>query len=273
MLFALNHGEVCTCQPRLLIQEDIYDQFMEKVVARTEAIVLGDPLDPVTMMGAQVSLAQHDRIVEYINIGVAEGAKVLTGGSANDALSGGHYIKPTIVGGTNDMRVFQEEIFGPVTSATTFKTVEDAVEIANDTECGLGAGVWTRDMHQAYQVPRAIQAGRVWVNCYHAYPAGAPFGGYKKSGFGRETHKMMLNSYRQTKNMIISYDHNKLVTRSRFSCLCLSLRFHCSDCAVFSAGRVANNKHLVAIAGLLLNTPLDLALNQRSQTQVCESVF
>ena len=136
MLFALNQGEVCTCQSRLLIQEDIYDQFMEKVVARTEAIVLGDPLDPATMMGAQVSLAQHDRIVEYINIGVAEGAKVLTGGSANDALSGGHYIKPTILGGTNDMRVFQEEIFGPVTSATTFKTVEDAVEIANDTECG-----------------------------------------------------------------------------------------------------------------------------------------
>jgi aldehyde dehydrogenase len=227
VLFALNQGEVCTCQSRLLIQEDIYDQFMEKVVARTEAIVLGDPLDPATMMGAQVSLAQHDRIVEYINIGVAEGAKVLTGGSANDALSGGHYIKPTILGGTNDMRVFQEEIFGPVTSATTFKTVEEAVEIANDTEYGLGAGVWTRDMHQAYQVPRAIQAGRVWVNCYHAYPAGAPFGGYKKSGFGRETHKMMLNSYRQTKNMLISYDHNKLVTRSSFSCLCLSLRFHC----------------------------------------------
>merc|ERR1740117_709140 len=210
VLFALNQGEICTAQSRLLIQEDIYDQFMEKVVARTEAIQIGDPLDPNTMIGAQVSLAQHDRIVEYINIGIAEGAKVLTGGSANDALSGGHYIKPTILGGTNDMRVFQEEIFGPVTSATTFKTVEEAVEIANDTEYGLGAGVWTRDMHQAYQVPRAIQAGRVWVNCYHAYPAHAPFGGYKQSGFGRENHKMALNDYRQTKNMLISLSKDKL---------------------------------------------------------------
>jgi aldehyde dehydrogenase len=210
VLFALNQGEVCTCQSRLLIQEDIYDQFMEKVVARTEAIVTGDPFDPNTMMGAQVSMAQHDRIIDYINIGKAEGAKVLTGGSANDINTGGHYIKPTILGGTNDMRVFQEEIFGPVTSATTFKTTEEAIAIANDTEFGLGAGVWTRDVHQAYQVPRAIQAGRVWVNCYHAYPAHAPFGGYKKSGFGRETHKMMLNSYRQTKNMLISYDQNKL---------------------------------------------------------------
>lgn len=210
VLFALNQGEVCTCQSRLLIQEDIYEKFMEKVVARTEAIVTGDPLNPATMMGAQVSMAQYDRIVEYINIGKAEGAKVLTGGSANDLVEGGFYIKPTILGGTNNMRVFQEEIFGPVTSATTFKTTEEAIAIANDTEYGLGAGVWTRDMHQAYQVPRAIQAGRVWVNCYHAYPAGAPFGGYKKSGFGRETHKMMLDHYRQTKNMLISYDENKL---------------------------------------------------------------
>ena len=210
MLFALNQGEVCTCQSRLLVQEDIYDKFMDKVVQRTEAIVTGDPLDPNTMMGAQVSRSQHDRIMEYINIGVSEGAKVLTGGSVNDVNTGGYYIKPTILGGTNDMRVFQEEIFGPVMGATTFKTAEEAIAIANDTEYGLGAGVWTRDVHQAYQVPRAIEAGRVWVNCYHVYPAHAPFGGYKKSGFGRETHKMMLNHYRQTKNMIVSYDHNKL---------------------------------------------------------------
>jgi len=210
VLFALNQGEVCTCQSRLLIQEDIYEKFMERVIARTEAIKTGDPLDPNTMMGAQVSLAQHDRIVDYINIGKAEGAKVLTGGSVNDVVNGGYYIKPTILGGTNDMKVFQEEIFGPVTAATTFKTEEEAIAIANDTIYGLGAGVWTRDMHQAYKIPRAIQAGRVWVNCYHAYPAHAPFGGYKKSGFGRETHKMMLASYRQTKNMLISYDKNKL---------------------------------------------------------------
>ena len=147
---------------------------MEKVVARTEAIKLGDPLDPSVMMGAQVSLAQHDRIVKYLDIGKAEGAKVLTGGSANDEL-GGHFIKPTILQGTNDMRVFQEEIFGPVTAVTTFKTVEEAIKIANNVEYGLGAGVWTRDAHQAYQVPRAIQAGRVWVNCYHAYPAGGKY--------------------------------------------------------------------------------------------------
>jgi len=210
VLFALNQGEVCTCQSRLLVQEDIYDRFMERVVQRTEAIQTGDPLDPNTMMGAQVSMAQHDRIVSYISLGTAEGAKVLTGGSANDVVQGGYYIKPTILSGTNDMKVFQEEIFGPVTGVTTFKTEEEAIQIANDTVYGLGAGVWTRDAHQAYKVPRAIQAGRVWVNCYHAYPAHAPFGGYKQSGFGRETHKMMLNHYRQTKNMLISLDKNKL---------------------------------------------------------------
>jgi len=210
VLFALNQGEVCTCQSRLLVQEDIYERFMEKVVTRTEAIKTGDPLDVNTMMGAQVSQAQHDRIVNYIQIGLDEGAKVLTGGSANDVMSGGFYIKPTILSGDNSMKVFQEEIFGPVTGVTTFKTEAEAIEIANDTVYGLGAGVWTRDAHQAYQVPRAIQAGRVWVNCYHAYPAHAPFGGYKQSGFGRETHKMMLNSYRQTKNMLISLDKNKL---------------------------------------------------------------
>jgi len=210
VLFALNQGEVCTCQSRLLIQEDIFDKLMERVVARTEAIKTGDPLDPATMMGAQVSMAQHKRITDYIQIGVSEGAKVLTGGAVNDVVSGGYYIKPTILSGTNDMRVFQEEIFGPVTGAVKFKTEAEAIEIANDTIYGLGAGVWTRDAHQAYQVPRAIQAGRVWVNCYHAYPAHAPFGGYKQSGFGRETHKMMLNHYRQTKNMLISLDKNKL---------------------------------------------------------------
>ena len=211
VLFAFNQGEVCTCNSRLLVQADIYDKFMAKVVARTEAIVMGDPLDPKTMMGAQVSKAQHDRIVSYLNVGVAEGAKVLTGGSAAAEMGNdGYYIKPTILAGTNGMRVFQEEIFGPVTGAMKFTTAEEAVALANDTDYGLGAGVWTRDMHEAYQVPREIKAGRVWVNCYHAYPAGAPFGGYKRSGFGRETHKMMLQYYRQTKNMLVSYDKNKL---------------------------------------------------------------
>jgi len=210
VLFALNQGEVCTCQSRLLVQEDIYDAFMAKVVARTEAIRMGDPLDPATMMGAQVSLAQQQRVLGYISVGTAEGATLLTGGVAADAVAGGYYVKPTILRGTNDMKVFQEEIFGPVTSVTTFKTEAEALAIANDTVYGLGAGVWTRDAHQAYQVPRAIQAGRVWVNCYHAYPAHAPFGGYKQSGFGRETHKMMLSHYRQTKNMLISLDKNKL---------------------------------------------------------------
>jgi len=210
VLFALNQGEVCTCNSRLLVHEDIYDQFMERVVKRTEAIKTGDPLDPSTMMGAQVSQKQFERVTSYIEIGTAEGAKVLTGGAANDVVDGGYYIKPTILGGTNNMRVFQEEIFGPVTGAIKFKTEEEAIEIANDSIYGLGSGVWTRDAHQAYQVPRAIQAGRVWVNCYHAYPAHAPFGGYKQSGIGRETHKMMLNHYRQTKNMLISLDKNKL---------------------------------------------------------------
>lgn len=210
VLFALNQGEICTCNSRLLVQEDIYDKFMERVVQRTEAIKTGDPLDPSTMMGAQVSQKQHKRITDYLNIGVAEGAKVLTGGAANDVVAGGYYIKPTILSGTNDMRVFQEEIFGPVAGVIKFKTEEEAIEIANDSIYGLGAGVWSRDAHQAYQVPRAIQAGRVWVNCNHAYPAGTPFGGYKQSGFGREGHKTTLNSYRQTKNMLISLDKNKL---------------------------------------------------------------
>lgn len=213
VMFALNQGEVCTCPSRILVHEDIYDVFMERVVRRTQAIKMGNPLDSETMMGAQASEDQYNKILRYLDIGKQEGAQVLCGGEAfhiNSGLEHGYYIKPTIFKGHNKMRIFQEEIFGPVTSVTTFKTTEEAIEIANDTLYGLGAGVWTRDAHELYQVPRAIQAGRVWVNCYHAYPAHAPFGGYKKSGFGRETHKMMLNHYRQTKNMLISYSKNKL---------------------------------------------------------------
>ena len=213
VMFALNQGEVCTCPSRILVHEDIYDKFMERVIVRTKAIKMGNPLDPDTMMGAQASNDQYEKILNYMNIGREEGAEVLCGGGRQQLNSGcedGYYIQPTILKGHNKMRVFQEEIFGPVTSVTTFKTMEEAIEIANDTLYGLGAGVWTRDAHELYQVPRAIQAGRVWVNCYHAYPAHAPFGGYKKSGFGRETHKMMLNHYRNTKNMLISYDKNKL---------------------------------------------------------------
>lgn len=213
VMFALNQGEVCTCPSRILVHESIYDKFMERVVARTKAIKMGNPLDGVTMMGAQASNDQYEKILSYMDIGRQEGAEVLCGGAAanlGDDLNDGYYIQPTILKGHNKMRVFQEEIFGPVTCVTTFKTVEEAIEIANDTLYGLGAGLWTRDAHEIYQMPRAIQAGRVWVNCYHAYPAHAPFGGYKKSGFGRETHKMMLNHYRQTKNMLISYDKKKL---------------------------------------------------------------
>ncbi len=208
VMFALNQGEVCTCPSRLLVQESIYDRFIERVIERTEAIQLGHPLDPDTMMGAQASNDQYEKILNYINIGKEEGCEVLTGGEAayNEGLEGGYYIKPTILKGNNKMRVFQEEIFGPVVCVTTFKDEAEAIEIANDTLYGLGAGVWTRDMHQAYQISRAVKAGRVWVNNYHNYPAHAPFGGYKKSGIGRENHKMMLAHYRQTKNMLISYD-------------------------------------------------------------------
>ena len=212
-MFALNQGEVCTCPSRILVHESIADTFLERVVERVKKIKVGHPLDPETMMGAQASNDQYEKIKNYLNIGVEEGAKVLCGGAPlhlNNGLENGYYIQPTIFLGHNKMRIFQEEIFGPVTSATTFKTTEEAIQIANETLYGLGAGVWTRDAHEMYQVPRAIQAGRVWVNCYHAYPAHAPFGGYKKSGFGRETHKMMLNHYRQNKNMLISYDKNKL---------------------------------------------------------------
>lgn len=213
VLFAFNQGEICTCPSRLLIQESIYDKFIEKVVKRVEAIKTGDPLDPNVMMGAQASNIQFEKIMNYIKLGKEEGCEVLTGGDANKLkgdLKNGYYIKPTLLKGHNKMRVFQEEIFGPVLAVTTFKDEAEAIEIANDTIYGLGAGVWTRDAHQLYQVPRAIQAGRVWVNQYHNYPAGAPFGGYKQSGIGRENHKMMLDHYRQTKNMLISYDKKKL---------------------------------------------------------------
>ncbi|WP_299241521.1 aldehyde dehydrogenase family protein [uncultured Aquimarina sp.] len=212
VLFALNQGEVCTCPSRILIQESIYERFIERVIERTEAIELGHPLDPETMMGAQASNDQYEKILNYINIGKDEGCEVLSGGKAAyvEGLENGYYIEPTLLLGNNKMRVFQEEIFGPVACVTTFKDEAEAIEIANDTLYGLGAGVWTRDMHQAYQISRAVQAGRVWVNCYHTYPAHAPFGGYKKSGIGRENHKMMLNHYRQTKNMLISYDKNPL---------------------------------------------------------------
>ncbi len=213
VLFAFNQGEVCTCPSRALIQESIYDKFMERVLKRVAAIKHGNPLDTDSMMGAQASKEQLTKILSYLDVGKQEGAQVLAGGSQatlGGDLDGGYYVQPTLFKGHNKMRIFQEEIFGPVTSVTTFKTTEEALAIANDTLYGLGAGVWTRDAHELYQVPRGIQAGRVWVNCYHAYPAHAPFGGYKKSGFGRETHKMMLSHYRQTKNMLVSYDKNKL---------------------------------------------------------------
>jgi aldehyde dehydrogenase len=213
VLFALNQGEVCTCPSRILVHENIYDKFMSRVIERVKAIKAGDPLDGDTMIGAQASNDQFEKILSYIKIGKEEGAEILCGGAAaqlGGELEKGYYIQPTVLKGHNKMRVFQEEIFGPVVCVTTFKTTEEALAIANDTMFGLGAGVWTRDAHELYQVPRAIQAGRVWVNCYHAYPAHAPFGGYKKSGFGRETHKMMLRHYRQTKNMLISYNKNKL---------------------------------------------------------------
>ena len=213
VFFAYNQGEVCTSPSRILVQEDIYDAFTERVIARTNAIVQGNPYDENTMLGAQASNDQYEKILSYISIGIEEGAKVLAGGKPSKLegdLSEGYYIEPTILEGDNKMRVFQEEIFGPVVTMTKFKDEEEAIEIANDTLYGLGAGVWTRDAHQVYQIPRAIKAGRVWVNCYHVYPAHTPFGGYKKSGFGRESHLMMMSHYRQTKNMLISYDKNKL---------------------------------------------------------------
>ncbi len=212
-MFALNQGEVCTCPSRALIHEDIYEAFIEKAIARVEAIKQGDPLDPTTMVGAQASEQQLKKILSYLKIGKDEGAEVLTGGDQavlKDDLAGGYYVKPTVFKGTNDMRVFQEEIFGPVLAVTTFKTLEEAIAIANDTEYGLGAGVWSRDMNTAYRAGRAVQAGRVWTNCYHQYPAHAAFGGYKKSGIGRENHRMMLDHYQQTKNLLVSYSPDKL---------------------------------------------------------------
>ncbi|WP_142826822.1 aldehyde dehydrogenase [Planococcus soli] len=212
VMFALNQGEVCTCPSRVLIQEDIYDEFMERAIKRVKAIKTGNPLDPETMMGAQASTEQMEKIQSYLDIGKQEGAKVLAGGDRNHLegeLSEGFYIQPTVFEGHNKMRIFQEEIFGPVVSVTTFKTKEEALEIANDTLYGLGAGIWTRDTNTAYRFGRGIQAGRVWTNCYHQYPAHAAFGGYKMSGFGRENHLMMLNHYQQTKNMLVSYSEDK----------------------------------------------------------------
>ena len=212
-MFALNQGEICTCPSRILVQESIYERFMERAVARVQAMKQGHPLDKSTMVGAQVSQAQLDRILGYIDIGRGEGAKCLTGGErlrAGGEINDGFFIKPTLLYGQNDMRVFQEEIFGPVASVTTFKDVQDAVRIANDTEFGLGAGVWSRNGSVAYHMGRAIQAGRVWTNCYHLYPAHAAFGGYKKSGIGRETHKLALSNYQQTKNLLVSYNPKAL---------------------------------------------------------------
>ncbi|MBB6303785.1 aldehyde dehydrogenase [Rhizobium leucaenae] len=212
-MFALNQGEVCTCPSRALIQESIYDRFMEKAVKRIGKIKQGNPLDTATMIGAQASSEQMEKILSYIDIGKQEGAEVLIGGGRNDLggeLSSGYYIKPTIFRGHNKMRIFQEEIFGPVVSVTTFKDEKEALEIANDTLYGLGAGVWTRDANRAYRFGREIRAGRVWTNCYHTYPAHAAFGGYKQSGIGRETHKMMLDHYQQTKNMLVSYSPKAL---------------------------------------------------------------
>ncbi|MBO9998866.1 MAG: aldehyde dehydrogenase [Cyanobacteria bacterium SID2] len=212
VMFALNQGEVCTCPSRALIQESIYDEFLDRCLKRVAAIKLGDPLDSNTMMGAQASKDQYEKILNYIDLGKQEGAKVLIGGKAyeNAARSNGYYIEPTVFEGHNKMRIFQEEIFGPVVSVTTFKDEAEALEIANDTIYGLGAGVWTRDVHQMQTLSRGIEAGRVWCNCYHLYPAHASFGGYKKSGIGRETHKMMLDRYRHTKNVLMSYDRKPL---------------------------------------------------------------
>ncbi len=208
VLAYFNQGEVCTCPSRLLIQESIYDAFMEKVIARASTIKRGNPLDIETMVGAQASQEQYEKILNYIEIGKQEGAEVIIGGDAEtlpDGLANGYYVQPTLLRGDNSMRVFQEEIFGPVVAVTTFKDEAEALAIANDTDFGLGAGVWSRDMNRAYRMGRAIQAGRVWTNCYHVYPAHAPFGGYKKSGIGRENHKMMLEHYQHTKNMLVSY--------------------------------------------------------------------
>ena len=213
MLFAFNKGEVCTCPSRALIHESIYDRFMERALPRIEHIIQGNPLDPLTMIGAQVSTQQMEKITSYVEIGRQEGAECLIGGGAAEMggiLKDGYYFTPTVLKGHNKMRVFQEEIFGPVLAVTTFTDEADAVEIANDTLYGLGAGVWTRNGNLAYRMGRAIKAGRVWTNCYHLYPAGAAFGGYKISGVGRENHQMMLEHYSQTKNLLVSYSTKPL---------------------------------------------------------------
>ncbi|QGP79695.1 aldehyde dehydrogenase [Sphingobium sp. CAP-1] len=212
-MFALNQGEVCTCPSRALIQESIYEKFIERAIARVKAINQGSPLDPSTMIGAQASNDQLEKILSYIEIGLNEGAELLTGGaraSLEGELADGYYVTPTVLKGHNKMRIFQEEIFGPVLAVTTFKDEAEALAIANDTLYGLGAGVWTRDGSRAYRMGRGIQAGRVWTNCYHAYPAHAAFGGYKQSGIGRENHKMMLDHYQQTKNLLVSYSPKAL---------------------------------------------------------------
>lgn len=213
VLAFFNQGEVCTCPSRALIQEDMYDEFMAMVLERTKTIKRGNPLDTDVQVGAQASQEQFDKIMSYMEVARSEGAQFLTGGD-KETLKGdhgqGYYIQPTLLKGDNKMRVFQEEIFGPVVAVTTFKDEAEALAIANDTEFGLGAGVWSRDMNVAFRMGRGIQAGRVWTNCYHAYPAHAAFGGYKKSGIGRETHKMILDHYQQTKNLLVSYDINPL---------------------------------------------------------------
>jgi aldehyde dehydrogenase len=212
-LFALNQGEVCTCPSRALIQESIYDKFIERALKRVAAIKQESPLDMSTMIGAQASSEQVEKIMSYVKIGQEEGAELLIGGNRKKLggdLADGYYIEPTVFKGHNKMRIFQEEIFGPVLSVTTFKNEAEALEIANDTLYGLGAGVWTRNGNTAFRMGRGIKAGRVWTNCYHLYPAHAAFGGYKQSGIGRENHKMMLDHYQQTKNLLVSYSENKL---------------------------------------------------------------
>ena len=213
VMFALNQGEVCTCPSRALIHEDIYDKFIARCIERTKAIIQGDPLDSNTMIGAMASAEQYEKVKSYLDLGKKEGAEVLIGGDVaqmSGDMANGYYIQPTIFKGHNKMRIFQEEIFGPVVSVCTFKTDEEALEIANDTLYGLGAGIWTRDLNTSYRFGRAIKAGRVWTNCYHDYPAHAAFGGYKQSGIGRENHLMMLNHYQQTKNLLVSYSPKKL---------------------------------------------------------------
>jgi aldehyde dehydrogenase len=212
-MFALNQGETCTCPSRAIIHESIYEKFMARCLERIKAIKQGNPLDTDTMLGAQASKEQLTKITSYLDIGKQEGAEVLIGGSqakVEEDLAAGYYVQPTVFKGHNKMRIFQEEIFGPVLCVTTFKTEEEALAIANDTLYGLGAGVWSRNGNVAYRMGRAIKAGRVWTNCYHAYPAHAAFGGYKESGIGRENHKMMLDHYQQTKNLLVSYSENKL---------------------------------------------------------------